>query len=121
MMEAMSEWLTEPTEPAKLRERAIMLEAAIESHAAREEQQLFAPLRTYSTRARELVDLMEVVHAEVRDLFAEVADPARAPDPRERLWTILMLTDEHFNKEEVAVFPIAEELMGEERLEVQSG
>jgi len=115
MMETMGQWLTESVAPEKLRERAVMLEVAIEDHALREEQQLFAPLREYSNRARELVKLMEVVHNEVRDLFEEVADPAR--DPKERLWTILMLTDEHFNKEETAVFPMAEELMGAALLE----
>jgi len=116
MMEAMGQWLTESVAPDKLRERAVMLEVAIDDHAVREEQQLFVPLRAYSNRARDLVNLMEVVHTEVRDLFEEVADPAR--DPKERLWTILMLTDEHFNKEETAVFPMAEELMGAALLQV---
>lgn len=116
MMAAMSQWLTEAVAPDKLRERAVMLEVAIDDHALREEQQLFVPLRECSNSARDLVNLMEVVHDEVRDLFEEVANPAR--DPKERLWTILMLTEEHFNKEEVAVFPMAEALMGETRLEV---
>ncbi len=119
MMEAMSQWLTESVPADKLRERAVMLAVAIEDHAAREEQQVFAPLRAYSNSARELVNLMELVHEEVRDLFEEVADPAR--DPKERLWTILMLTDEHFSKEEVAVFPLAEQIMGTEQREVHSG
>ena len=118
MMEAMSQWLTESLPPEKLRERAAMLEVAIDDHAAREEQQLFDPLRAYSNSARELIGLMELVHEEVRDLFKEVADPGR--DPKERLWTILMLTDEHFSKEEVAVFPLAERLMGNELLEVHN-
>lgn len=118
MLEAMSQWLTESVAPDKLRERAVMLEVAIDDHAVREEQQVFAPLRAYSNSARELVNLMEMVHTEVRDLFEEVADPAR--DPKERLWTILMLTEEHFNKEETAVFPMAEELMGAGLLEVHS-
>ncbi len=111
MMDVMGQWLTEDVPAEKLRERAVMLNVALEDHAVREEQQLFDPLRAYSNRARDLVNLMEVVHEEVRDLFQEVADPTR--DPKERLWTILMLTNEHFSKEEVAVFPLAEELMGE--------
>ncbi len=118
MMEAMSQWLTESLPAEKLRERAAMLEIAIDDHAAREEQQLFAPLRARSNSARELIGLMELVHEEVRDLFREVADPER--DPKERLWTILMLTDEHFSKEEVAVFPLAERLLGSELLEVRN-
>lgn len=117
MIEAMSQWLTESVTPEQLRERAVMLEVAIDDHAAREEAQLFAPLGACSNSARELVNKMEVVHNEVRDLFEEVADPSR--DPKERLWTILMLTNEHFTTEETGVFPMAERLLGAEFLEIQ--
>ena len=36
MIEVMSQWLTESVAPDKLRERAVMLEIAIDDHAARE-------------------------------------------------------------------------------------
>ena len=118
LMEAMSRRLTESVPPDKLRERAVMLEVAIDDHARREEEHLFAPLVACSTSARQVVDLMEVVHAEVRSLFEEVADPAR--DPKDRLWTIIMLTNEHFTKEETGVFPMAEQVMSPELLEVHN-
>ena len=118
MIEAMSQWLTESVAPDKLRERAVMLEIAIDDHAVREEEQLFAPLSACSNSARELVNLMEMVHTEVRDLFEQVANPAR--DPKEQLWTILMLTTEHFTKEETGVFPMAEKLLGAEFLEIHN-
>ena len=117
MIEVMSQWLAELVAPDKLRERAVMLEIAIDDHAAREEEQLFAPLSACSNSARELVNLMEMVHTEVRELFDQVANPAR--DPKEQLWTILMLTTEHFTKEETGVFPMAERLLGAEFLEIQ--
>lgn len=117
MIEVMSQWLAESVAPDKLRERAVMLEIAIDDHAAREEEQLFAPLSACSNSARELVNLMEMVHTEVRELFDQVANPAR--DPKEQLWTILMLTTEHFTKEETGVFPMAERLLGAEFLEIQ--
>lgn len=116
MMQVMGQWLAESVEPDKLRERAAMLEIAIDDHADREEAQLFAPLGACSPAARELVNLMETVHAEVRILFEEVANPAN--DPKDRLWTILMLTDEHFTKEETGVFPMAEKLLNADLLEV---
>jgi hemerythrin-like domain-containing protein len=118
LMDAMSQWLADGVADDVLRERAAILEVAIDDHAAREEQQLFAPLCAAHTIAREQVDLMEVVHSEVRDLFAEVADPAHTV--KERLWTILMLTTEHFTKEENAVFPMAEKLMGTSLPEARS-
>ncbi len=114
MMEAMSQWLTQSMSADALRERAAMLAVAIEDHAVREEQQLFVPLRACSSAAQHVIDKMELVHNEVRDLFEEITDPTR--DLNERLWTILMLTGEHFDTEETAVFPMAEALMGAERL-----
>lgn len=116
MIEVMSQWITESVPAEKLRERAVMLEIAIDDHAAREEAQLFAPLAACSNSARELIGLMEMVHVEVRDLFEQVADPTR--DPKDQLWTILMLTTEHFVKEETGVFPMAERLLGAEFLEI---
>ncbi len=107
MMDEMGRWLAEGVAPEALRQRVAMLEVAIDDHATREEQLLFEPLRAVSTEARAQVDLMEVVHDEVHDLFAQVADPARAP--ADMLWTILTLTDEHFTKEENGVFPLAEQ------------
>ncbi len=117
MMEAMSQWLAASLPPDQLRERAVMLEVAIDDHATREEEQLFDPLIACDESARQLVDLMEVVHLEVRNLFEEVADPAR--NPKDRLWTIIMLTGEHFVKEETGVFPLAERVMSAEALEVR--
>lgn len=110
MMDTMGRWLTDGVAEDVLRERAAMLEVAIDNHAAREEHLLFTPLTAAHPAAREQVDLMVVVHDEVRDLFTEIADPARTV--KNRLWTILMLTGEHFTKEEAAIFPLAEELMG---------
>lgn len=109
MMEAMRRWLNESVEPDKLRERAVMLEAALNIHSAREERQLFAPLSTRSDLARDHVSMIERVHAEVRSLFKQVADPAN--HPIELLWKILRLTDEYFTKEETELFPLAEKLL----------
>ncbi len=114
MLGAVDHWLTEPATPEVLRERAALLAVALEDHAAREERLLLDPLRTCSPGARHLVDMMEVVHDEVRGLFDEVADAPR--DPRDKLWTILQLTDEHFVKEEEEVFPLARAQLGPGRL-----
>jgi hemerythrin-like domain-containing protein len=109
MLEAMSRWLTESVASDKLRERAMMLEAAINIHSAREERLLFAPLSASSAIAHDLVSLIESVHREVHQLFKEVADPAN--DPKERLREILRLTNVHFTEEETGLFPLAEKLL----------
>lgn len=114
MMGAVDLWLTEPATPEALRERAAMLAVALEDHAAREERLVLDPLRTCSPEAHRIVDMMEVVHDEVRGLFEELADSTR--DPHEKLWTFLQLTDEHFVKEEEEVFLLARARLGPVRL-----
>ena len=114
LLEAMSGWLVARTPPEVLRERAVVLAVALDDHARREEQQLFEPLRSQSEGARHLTGQMEIVHDEVRGLFEEIAAPSR--DPKDRLWTILQLTEEHFVKEEAEVFPLAEALLATDEL-----
>jgi hypothetical protein len=118
MMEAMSRWLTEGVEPGSLRERAVMLEAAIDLHTKREERQLLAPLNTHSGIARDLVVMLERVHVEVHSLFRELADPKS--QPQNLLPKIIAYTDAHFAEEETGLFPLAEKLLPPERLEDDS-
>ena len=115
MLEAMSQWLTESVASDKLRERAMMLEAALNIHSAREERRLFAPLSASSDIAHDLVSMIERVHMEVHQLFKEVADPAN--EPEERLREIVRLTHVHFTEEETGLFPLAEKLLPAEVLE----
>ena len=114
MMQALGDWLAQSAPAPELRERAVMLSVGLEDHARREEQLLFEPLSTKSSNARNWVDMMEIVHDEVRGLFEEIAASLR--DPTEKLWTILQLTEEHFVKEENEVFPLAEDLIDSETL-----
>jgi hemerythrin-like domain-containing protein len=91
-----------------------MLSIALEDHAQREEELLFDPLSAKSSDARNWVDMMEIVHDEVRGLFEEITSSPR--DPTDKLWTILQLTEEHFVKEENEVFPLAEGVIDPETL-----
>lgn len=113
LMQAMELALLARAPGLALRERAAMLQAAIDKHAAREEAQLFAPLRTRSDTARHLVDMMELVHTEVTDLFKQVQGEE---DPVRTLWTILEMTAAHFDREEQEVFPLAETLLDADEL-----
>jgi hemerythrin-like domain-containing protein len=108
MMAAVGDWLVAGIPPEAMRERAAMLSTALDTHARREEERLFTPLRSLSETARHQVDMMEVVHDEVRAQFGEIASHA---DPIPRLWTILDLTSTHFDKEDAEVFPMAELLI----------
>lgn len=118
MMEAMSRWLTEEVEPDKLRERAVMLEAAIKIHSEHEEQQLFAVLDAYSDIAHDLVAMVEKVHLEVARLFDELAEPASKPEVL--LPQIIAYTSAHFTEEETGLFPLADKLLQPELPESSS-
>ncbi len=113
MLAAMGDWLVAGAPPDAMRERAALLSIALEVHARYEEERLFSVLRARSDSARHEVDMMEVVHDEVRSLFSEIAEGA---DPLSRLWTILDLTSTHFDKEDAEVFPLAEALIEPETL-----
>ena len=108
LMQAMEHALLADLPVQALRDRAAMLEVALNRHAAREEEQLLTPLRTRSDTARHLVDMMEIVHDEVRDTFAEIQTE---PAPKSKLWSILEMTEAHFRREEQEVFPLAWSLM----------
>jgi hemerythrin-like domain-containing protein len=108
LMAAMNNWLLANTAPEALRERAAVLAVALDVHARREEEQLFAPLRARSEGARHLVEMMELVHDEARSLFEEIETEK---DPKGKLWTILEMTEAHFMREEQEVFPLAESLL----------
>ena len=113
LMAAMERWMLDHVSPDALRERAAMLEVALDTHATREEKHLFDPLRPRSDTARHLVDNMVIVHDEVRGLFEQIEGSA---DPTSDLWTVLQITEEHFNVEEKEVFPLAERLMERDEL-----
>jgi hypothetical protein len=105
MPAAMGQWLEAGLPAEVLRVRAVLLGLALEDQAQREEKYLVDALRPLTVVAERPVDMMTLVHAEVRDLLEEVADPAR--DPISRMWTILQLTEEHFAEEENSLFPLS--------------
>ncbi len=108
LMEAMGSWLVAGLGEQGVRERAAVLAFALDVHAKREEQQLFMPLRSRSATARHLIEMMELVHDEVRELYEEIRT---VPDPAGKLWTIIEMTAAHFVREEQELFPLAETVL----------
>ncbi len=105
LMVRMADWIASGIPSSALRERARMLFEALDDHARFEEEALFVPMRRRWPAARHILEMMEIVHEEVRDVFRRALE---APDPREDLWTLLQLSEEHFRVEEETVFPLAE-------------
>jgi hypothetical protein len=115
MMEALAEWLAKAPASAstEMRARISLLAVALEAHALREEEHLLAHLRPASEQARHLVDMMEIVHDEIRGLFEEIETEAA---PKDAIWTILDLAETHFVREDEELFPLAEQLLPQELL-----
>ncbi len=113
LMQAMERALLAKVPSTALQQRAILLDVALDTHALREEEQLFAQMRDRSDAARHLVEMMVIVHDEVRELFDEVQ---RSENPVRDLWTILEITAAHFDREEDEVFPLAEQLVSADEL-----
>lgn len=112
-MADLAEWLPHGPSLQAARDRASRLAVPLEAHSRGEDGLLFAALRGRSGAARRLVDLMSLVHEEVRGLFEEVA---ASSDPVPALWTILDLTETHFDREESEPFPPAESLLSPDLL-----
>jgi hypothetical protein len=110
MMEALGRWLEAGISVEVLRARAVLLGLALEDHAQREEKFLFEVMRPLTSAAEWPVDMMMLAHAELRSLFAEMADPR--VDPINRLRTTLRLIEGHFAEEENSLFPMVEFLIG---------
>ncbi len=116
LMGAMGRWLVDGISKEAVRERAKVLAIALDSHALREETELFDPLRARSAAARHLIEMMELVHEEARGLFEEIETAA---DPAGKMWTVLEMTEAHFVREEQELFPLAEQLLTPEELTPQ--
>ncbi len=112
-MADLAAWLPHSPSLQAARDRATRLAVPLQAHAQREDDLLFAALRGRSGAARRLVDLMSLVHDEVHGLFEEVA---ASSDPISSLWTVLDLTETHFQREESELFPLAEDLLGPDLL-----
>ncbi len=120
LMDAMGDWLAEAPPVEAVRERAAVLALALDVHAKREEQELFKPMLSHSDTARHLIELMEIVHDEVRELYEEIKT---TPDPGSKLWTIIEMAEAHFDREERELFPLAEALLtpGERQVPIPEG
>lgn len=91
------------------------LEAALEAHARLEEELLFCELEGRLPPQGPLA-VMRAEHDEIERLLASFPhqeDPAEAYRAIKRLSSVAR---DHFAKEEQVLFPLAERLLGEERL-----
>ncbi len=101
---------------ADARGRAALLAAGLATHAQIEDELLFVPLEEHLGPNGGPVAVMRMEHEEVERTLAaleEADDPGQAGALIARLVTVAR---DHFAKEEQVLFPMAEQMLGEEAL-----
>jgi regulator of cell morphogenesis and NO signaling len=99
-----------------LREQAVLLAAGLVSHAELEEQLLFGHMENLIGADGGPLAVMRIEHQEVESLLAELQESGPGEDACDLAARLVALARDHFAKEEQILFPMAEEMMGEQRL-----
>ena len=100
-----------------LRGEALLLAAALAPHARLEDDLLFALLEENAGSELGPVSTMRAEHAEIESALRRATVATERKRAREALLEVIHLSRAHFLKEEQAAFPMAEEVLGTERLE----
>lgn len=98
---------------ADVRPAVSLLTDALISHARLENDVLFAAIRDAGHDIPPLM-VMEAEHAEIEDQFHRLLRLDSVEHLRQELQAAILLTCEHFAKEEEVLFPIAEQLLGDQ-------
>lgn len=98
-----------------IRSCALLLKAGLVSHAHLEDDLLFAELERKNGRDS-LLEGMYEDHEQVDALLGELARVEDLEEARSLAGRLVALANNHFAKEEKAVFPLAEQTLGESEL-----
>ena len=95
------------------------LAAILDEHAKFEDDLLFAAMEE-ETGSDESTKMVRDEHARIeklmQDVLAQLGDLKRLGHARRTLLQAIKLARAHFNREEKETFPLAEEILGEEKL-----
>lgn len=92
-----------------------VVERILVSHARIEEDLLFSRLDPLLEQAGPLA-MMRAEHLEIDDLLETAKGKTDIADLKSTIGELLDLSHEHFQKEEVVLFPMAEQILGEATL-----
>ncbi len=101
---------------AFLQSSARLFESAILAHAHLEDDGLFAALEKKMPGGGP-VTAMRAEHEEIEGELARVASTRQAPEARAHLEAAIAAARSHFQKEEVVLFPMAEQLLAADELD----
>lgn len=91
--------------------------SALASHAQIEDELLFTSLEEHLPREMGPLAVMRMEHQEIEGGLEKLPDATGAEAARALLTRVLHTARDHFAKEEQVLFPLAEERLGEARLQ----
>ena len=96
--------------------QAALLAAGLVSHARLEEELLFGPLQRYLDPQSGPLAVMKLEHEQIEALLEQIQSVEDAEQARSLATRLHAIAREHFAKEEQILFPMAENLVGEDEL-----
>src|SRR3989338_7081606 len=99
-----------------LKEMVLLIADALEGHAAVEDQFLFPALEPKLGKEMGPLSVMEFEHKEIDRILLSLRNASEPRAIRVEAAKFTVFLRDHIAKEETVLFPIAEEFLGEERL-----
>ncbi|HZD57759.1 MAG TPA: hemerythrin domain-containing protein [Anaerolineales bacterium] len=100
---------------AWLKAQGALLKAAVETHAQIEEELLFKTLEPHLGGGGPLA-VMRMEHSEIEGGLSTLPDAEDVETAGHLLLRVVQVARQHFAKEEQVLFPMAEQVLGPERL-----
>ena len=101
---------------AQVRGAITVLAAMVESHATLEEELLFSALEPHLGKDEGLLVQMRAEHEELERLLGQIEEAEDVAQAAAWVAEALRAARSHFMKEERVLFPMAEQLLGDETL-----
>jgi hemerythrin-like domain-containing protein len=101
----------------QLLEASKMLKAILQQHASFEDSLLFDHLPQQSASVEDVLRAMRRDHDSIRDAYLKLQEAETATLARSQIVALFEKTREHFALEERMMFPLAERVMGAEKIE----
>ncbi len=102
--------------PAGVRVQAALLAAGLATHAQTEDDLLFVPLEEHLGPNGGPLAVMRMEHEQVEGTLAELQQIDDVGEAKALAARLASIAREHFAKEEQVLFPMAQQVLGEDRL-----
>ena len=99
-----------------LKDRIAAFAFVLESHAALEDELLFAALEPHLSAQGGPLAIMRMEHAQITELLGQIESTVSLEEGRARVAQMIQVTRGHFQKEEQILFRMARQFLSEDEL-----